>query len=93
MKKLLASSMTLALIASLAFAGEARAYFPTGEDPEGNGAGCGQGKMVCEVRQTQICTEWFANGGNLSIGPQSIGVGITWTCKRWETTTKTTYYP
>jgi hypothetical protein len=87
MKKLLASSMTLAVIASLAFAGDARAYYPTGENPDGGGAGCSKGPLLCSSVVTQKCTEWYSTGGGINIGPGSGGISITLSCKTWQTTT------
>jgi hypothetical protein len=93
MKKLLASSMTLAVIASLAFAGDARAYFPTGENPDGNGGGCSSGRVKCGESVKWTCLEYVSTSGGITLAPNGGGANVAWTCKSYQQTTVYLWMP
>jgi hypothetical protein len=101
MKKLFGSAMTCALLATLAFAGNAHAYYPTGPDSEDGGAGggvaCGSGvKTKCGERTVTRCLEWktVSSNGNWSISPGGAGAGLgtTVVCSVSEVTVTYLFY-
>jgi len=98
MKKLFGSAMTCALLATLAFAGNAHAYYPTGPDAEDGGAGdagkiCGSGgKVVCGTKTISRCLEWKWVSVSATAGPGSAGGGLTYVCATTETTTYNLYW-
>jgi hypothetical protein len=101
MKKLFGSAMTCALLATLAFAGNAHAYYPTGVDSGDGGAGysdggCGSGKREsCGTKTTTRCLEWktVSSNSNITIGSTGTGggIGVTVVCSVTETTTVNLY--
>jgi len=99
MKKLFSSAMTCAVLATLAFAGNAHAYYPTGVDAGDGGAGsdggnvCGSGgKQQCGTKTVSRCLEWKWVSFSATAGPGSAGGGMTYVCATTETNTYFLYW-